>query len=48
MVAVGGSISSQKASTEECADAFADDIIKVIYHDKLHDKMGADSYGLPR
>ncbi|WP_375511948.1 hypothetical protein [uncultured Nostoc sp.] len=48
MVAVGGSISSQKTSAEECADAFGDDSIKVIHHDKLHDKMGADSYGLPR
>ncbi|MBN3959142.1 hypothetical protein [Nostoc sp. NMS8] len=48
MVAVGSSISSQKTSAEECADAFGDDSIKVIHHDKLHDKMGADSYGLPR
>ncbi|MHC0068816.1 hypothetical protein ACWATR_39150 [Nostoc sp. UIC 10890] len=48
MVAVGGSISSQKTSAEECADAFADDIIKVIHHDELHDLTSVGSPSLPR
>ena len=48
MVAVGGSISSQKPSLEECADTFGDDSIKVIHHDKLHDLISVESPSLPR
>lgn len=48
MVAVGSSISLQKASLEECAETFGDDTIKVIHHDELYDLISVESPSLPR